>query len=149
MRNVIDGEAELLEGFDFNINAKFSSTVYAPYTATINRATGDLSVVLPSFFPAQAIAAPAGTTHFKIVSAGTAVDFSNNSFITVTSETKFLAWDNAASKDLKLANQLSPNTTAPLFLLLGIQFYQEVNAVHYALKSGSYKTLSVVKVEGV
>jgi hypothetical protein len=37
MRNVIDGEAELLQGFDFNINAKLATSIYAPYTTVIDR----------------------------------------------------------------------------------------------------------------
>ncbi|HEY1022135.1 MAG TPA: hypothetical protein VGE06_07465 [Flavisolibacter sp.] len=32
-RNVVDGEAELLTGFDFNLNAKLGATLHAPYTA--------------------------------------------------------------------------------------------------------------------
>ncbi|MEI2739934.1 MAG: hypothetical protein V9F01_14265 [Chitinophagaceae bacterium] len=41
-RNVIDGEAELLEGFEFNISGKLGTTLYAPYTATIDRVAGTL-----------------------------------------------------------------------------------------------------------
>jgi hypothetical protein len=36
LRNVIDGEAELLEGFEFNISGKLGTTLYAPYTSTID-----------------------------------------------------------------------------------------------------------------
>jgi hypothetical protein len=32
-RNVIEGEAELMVGFDFNLKAKLQNTIYAPYTA--------------------------------------------------------------------------------------------------------------------
>lgn len=48
-RNVIDGEAVLLEGFDFNNNGKLSTTLYAPYTSSIDRVTGELSINIPSF----------------------------------------------------------------------------------------------------
>ncbi len=41
-RNVIDGEAELLEGFEFNISGKLGTTLYAPYTSTIDRVAGTL-----------------------------------------------------------------------------------------------------------
>ena len=36
LRNVIDGEVELLTGFEFNINSKLSTTLYAAFTATID-----------------------------------------------------------------------------------------------------------------
>ena len=74
-RNVIDGEAELLLGFEFNINGKLGTTIYAPYTSNIDRPTGVLGVDIPSYIPSNMIAAPGGTTHYKIISAGVDVDF--------------------------------------------------------------------------
>src|SRR5690606_1042535 len=65
-RNVIDGEAELLFGFEFNIRGKLGTTLYAPYTTAIDRVAGELEVNLDSFVPANMIAPPRGTTHFKI-----------------------------------------------------------------------------------
>jgi hypothetical protein len=37
LRNVIDGEAELLFGFEFNIRGKLGTTLFAPFVATIDR----------------------------------------------------------------------------------------------------------------
>lgn len=34
-RNVIDGESELLEGFDFNVNGKLGTTLYAPFIYSV------------------------------------------------------------------------------------------------------------------
>ncbi|HLG39643.1 MAG TPA: hypothetical protein VI461_08240, partial [Chitinophagaceae bacterium] len=76
-RNVIDGEAELLQGFDFNINGKLGTTLYAPFTAVIDRVAGTLTANLPAFVPLNMIAAPGGTTHFRIISAGAEIDFEN------------------------------------------------------------------------
>jgi len=149
MRNVIDGEAELLQGFDFNNNAKLSTTIYAPFTSTIDRVAGTLTITASSFIPAEAIIAPAGTTHFNIVSMGAEVDFENETFITDTKQSGILAWDNTATAALNLANAVTANSTHPLFLLLGIQFFQQVNAVNYPLKNGAFNALSLVKVSGV
>ena len=77
MRNVIDGEAELLQGFEFNNNSKLGTTLFAPFTPTINRVSGELTLDIPPFTPSDMIAAPAGATHFKIISAGAAIDFEN------------------------------------------------------------------------
>ncbi|WP_276504401.1 hypothetical protein [Terrimonas pollutisoli] len=87
LRNVIDGEAELLEGFEFNVNGKLGTTLYAPYTSSINRVTGELSVSIPSFIPSNMIAAPGGSTHFKIVSAGASIDFENETYELATNAT--------------------------------------------------------------
>jgi hypothetical protein len=148
-RNVIDGETEMLQGFDFNINAKLSTTLYAPFTPSINRVAGSLSVDIPSFVPNQMITAPVGTTHFKIVTGAAEVDFENETFITDNKTTAILPWNNTATAPIGLSNAVTPNSTHPLFLLLGVQFFQEVNGAFYPLKSGVFNALNLVKVEGV
>jgi hypothetical protein len=148
-RNVIDGEAELLEGFDFNINARLSNTLYAPYTSTIDRVAGTLTVNLASFIPSVMIAAPSGTTHFKIVAAGMEVDFENETFVADNNASSVLAWDATATAVIDLENTITPNSTHPLFLVLGIEFYQDVNGVKYPLKNGAFNALTIVEVSGV
>jgi hypothetical protein len=145
-RTVSGGDISGLEGFDFNLNAQLSTTLYAPFTANIDRATGALSVALDSFTPAQRIAAPEGSTHFKLVSMAAEVDFTTGTYATDASESSTMALDNAAAADLTLANTLTPNSTKDLFLLLGVQFYQEVNGIQYPLKNGAFNALSLVKV---
>ena len=149
MRNVIDGEAELLEGFDFNINAKLGSTLYAPFTGTIDRVAGTLTANLPAFVPINMIAAPGGTTHFKIVSAGTEIDFENEKFVVDVKETAILPWDATPTAVVDLANAVTANSTHPLFLALGIAFYQQVNGQMYPLKNGAFNALALIKVNGV
>ena len=148
-RNVIDGEAELLQGFEFNINGKLGTTLYAPYTSTIDRVAGTLEASIPSFVPLNMIAAPGGTTHFKIISAGAEIDFENETFVMDANESTILAWDTTATAVLTLTNTVTANSTKPLFLALGIQFYQQVNGQMYPLKNGAYNALSLVKVSGV
>jgi hypothetical protein len=147
-RNVIDGEAELLEGFDFNIRGKLGTTLYAPFSASINRTSGTLEVTIPPFVPINMIAAPAGSTHFKLISAGAEVDFEVESYVSDTSESSVLAWDAATTTALTLTNNVTGASTKPLFLVLGIEFYQEVNGSMYSLKNGSYNALALVKVSG-
>ncbi len=148
-RNVIDGEAELLEGFDFNRFGKLGTTLYAPYVSAINRVTGALTVDIPAFIPANMIAAPSGTTHFRIVSAGAEIDFEAETYVVDNKSTVILPWDNVATAAINLANALPAASTHPLFLVLGIEFYQEVNAVKYPLKNGAFNALALVKVSGV
>lgn len=149
LRNVIDGEAELLEGFEFNKNGKLGTTLYAPFTATIDRVTGALTAGLVAFVPQNMIAAPGGTTHFKIISAGAEVDFENESFVVDANDTAILPWDNNPTAVINLANAVTANSTHPLFLALGIEFYQEVNGQMYPLKNGAFNALALVKVSGI
>ena len=148
MRNVIDGEAALLEGFDFNANSKLSTSLFAPYTATIDRVTGVLQVQIPSFIPLNMVAAPSGATHFKLVAAGVEVDFENKTYVVAFSDSTSLPITASATAPLNLSNPVTANSTQPLFLVLGIEFYQEVNGNQYSLKNGAFNALSLVKVEG-
>ncbi|CAM2849440.1 hypothetical protein SAMN05444143_101931 [Flavobacterium succinicans] len=149
LRNVIDGEAELLTGFEFNIGGKLGTTLFAPFEANIDRVSGNIGLTLAPFVPATMITAPAGTTHFKIISAGAAIDFEAEKFEVTTSETAVLPWDSTLTAPITQDNAVSANSTNPLFLALGVEFYQEVNGQMYALKNGAYNPLSLVQVVGL
>lgn len=148
LRNVIDGEAELLQGFEFNIRGKLGTTLFAPFTSDVDRVTGEVSINLASFVPANMIAAPGGTTHFKVISGGAEIDFEQETFVIATSETAILPWDATATAVISQTNALTPNSTKPLFLALGVEFYQQINGQMYPLKNGAYNPLSLVKVDG-
>ena len=148
LRNVIDGEAELLQEFEFNINGKLGTTLYAPYTAAIDRVTGIISVDIPAFVPANMVGAPVGATHFRINSAGAEIDFEGNQYVVDAESTAELPWDNVLTNVISLSNTVTANSTHPLFLLLGIEFFQEVNGAMYPLKNGAFNALSLVKVSG-
>lgn len=149
LRNVIDGEAELLTGFEFNIGGKLGTTLFAPFETTIDRVSGDIGLTLAPFVPTTMIAAPAGTTHFKIISAGAAIDFEAEKFEVTTSETAVLPWDSTLTAPISQDNSVSANSTNPLFLALGVEFYQEVNGQMYPLKNGAHNPLSLVQVVGL
>ena len=149
LRNVIDGEAELLAGFEFNIRGKLGTSLFAPFVGAIDRVTGDITVDIDSFVPANMIAAPSGTTHFKIISAGAEIDFEAETFVEAHSETAILPWDAVATVAINQVNAVTPNSTKPLFLALGVEFYQEVNGQMYALKNGAYNPLALVQVSGM
>lgn len=66
------------------------------------------------------IAAPGGTTHFKVISGGAEIDFENETFLVATSETTILPWGANATTAINLSNAVTANSTLPLFLVLGI-----------------------------
>ena len=149
LRNVIDGEIELVLGFEFNIRGKLGTSLFAPFTPAIDRVAGTLDVSIPSFVPANMIAAPGGTTHYKIISAGAEIDFEAETFVVSSSETAILPWDSAPTADVNQLNVVTPDSVSPLFLALGVEFYQEVNGRMYPLKNGSYNPLALVQVSGL
>jgi hypothetical protein len=148
-RTVTEGELGFLEGFDFNIDGKLSTTLYAPYTTTINRVAGTVEIALAAFIPAVMVSAPSGTTHFRIFAAGAEVDFSTNSTVSQVSDSGIMPWDNVPTAAVTLSHSLTANSTKPLFAVLGIEFLQEVNGVQYPLKNGAFNAMAIVKVSAV
>ncbi|MGF6928283.1 hypothetical protein QFZ48_003783 [Chitinophaga sp. W2I13] len=147
-RNVIDGEAELLKGFEFNNNARLGATLFAPYTATIDRATGTLTVNIPAFSPINMLATPGGATHFKILAGGAEVDFEAETVVNGDASGTELPIDGSATTEMNLVTNVTSNSTRPLFLSLGVAFFQQGNGTLYALKNG-INTLSLVNVSGM
>ena len=147
-RKVTDGETELLQDFEFNLNGSLSTTLYAPYTPAIDRVTGILSVEIPAFVPLNMIAAPVGATHFKINAAGAEIDFEGNQYVVATESSAELPWDNVLTEIISLSANVTAESTHPLFLALGIEFYQQVNELMYPLKNGAFNALSLVSVSG-
>lgn len=147
-RNLIDGEAELLKGFEFNRHGKLEHSLTAPYTATIDRVTGATVVDVPPFVPLHALGAPTGSTHYKLVSAAMDINFEADISTAVLSETAVLPIDSVLTAAVQLANALPAASVNPLFIVAGIQFYQEVNGSFYDLRNGVYNALQIVEVSG-
>lgn len=148
LRNVIDGEAELLQGFEFNAQGKLSTTLYTPYTAVLNRTTGAASVTLEDFVPANMITSPAGSTHFKLLMAAASIDFEQETYEVEATETTYHAIDSTVLTLPALTVSLTASSTHPLFLALGIEFVQQVNTRYYPLKNGAFNACSLIKVDG-
>jgi hypothetical protein len=148
-RNVIDGELELLTGFDFNLEGKLGTILFAPFTVDIDRVSGVVTFQVPSFKPSQMVSGPGGATHFKIVSAAAELDFENAMYVNSVQRTTELPWDETATAVITQEHDLTANSTHPIVLIAGIQFMQEVNGNMYPLKTGAFNALNLVKVNGV
>jgi hypothetical protein len=145
-RTVTHGNLALLEGFECNIMAPFSANMKADDVPAIDRVGGKATVVINPFVPKTLITAPTGTTHFKIVAAAAAIDFVGGTKTVDNQTTAELPWDNNTTAAINLQCALPAASTNPLFLLVGIQFVQNLNGVYYALNSGNSNALKVAMV---
>ena len=147
-RNVIDGEAELLKGFEFNINGRLPGTFYAPYVANIDRAAGKATLTVPAFIPGNMIAAPAGATHYKVSVGGAEIDFEAETYVNDVMDSGELPLNNVATASMSLSAALTANSGKPLFLAMAVEFFQQVNNGLYSLNNGAYNALSIIAVSG-
>ncbi|MFW0714249.1 hypothetical protein [Pedobacter sp. N23S346] len=149
LRMVLDAETELLTGFEFNIKAPIGTTINVPYEALIDRATGVLSITLPAYSARDLINSPQGSTHFKLSAASAAINFEEERFQLDVVESEMMSVKDIAVAASRLDCQLTAGSTSPLFLLLGISFYQRVNQVDYPLSNGAFNGLTLARIQGV
>ena len=149
LRNVLDGEVEMLQGFEFNGSGLLTGTLFAPYDVTIDRVGGAHQVNLAGFVPGAVVAAPSGATHCKIIAAAASIDFELGTWDVKQAETAFLVLGPQTEAAQTLALPLPAASTHPIMVVLGIEFVQQVNGKMYDLKNGAYNALAIVKVAGI
>ncbi|MDB5191485.1 MAG: hypothetical protein JWQ96_1048 [Segetibacter sp.] len=148
-RNVIDGELELLQGFECNKKVSLGKSFFAPYTTEIDRAAGALAINIPPFIPANMVVVPAGTSHFRLFSQAAAINFETEVFETSQSESIYLPYNSSLTALISLSHTLTPANSNPLLLSLGIEYMQEVNGTQYPLKNGTFNAMALVKIQGL
>ncbi len=149
LRTIQNGDMNTLLGFEFNANGKLGATLFAPFTTSLDRAAGDVGASLAPFAPTVRIAAPSGTTHFKLVMGAAELDFPNESSTFESDETAVLPYDGADTAAIDLSVSLTANSTLPILQVVGVEFYQEVNGQMYPLKNGAFNALSIAQMDTV
>lgn len=145
-RNVSQGDLSILKGFEFNVHGQLNTTIYAPYTTNIDTENGEAIVNIPAFIPQESFSAPAGTTHIRMLTAVSAVNFEEESFNLGTAESNDIAIGPQTEDEFTLTASFPAGDTEPVFLLFGIEFLQEVNGMMYALNNGAYNALALVEI---
>ncbi len=146
-RDVVTGDLTLVQGYSFNESTDISSALRAPYYTSVNRPTGLVSISIPAFVPAISLTCPNGATHFRFITAASSVDFAAEDHTTVVANSAYLPIDSNATSAITLTISLAANTTLPIFVALGIRFYQEVNGTQYVLNGQASDAITIVKVD--
>ncbi|HBL77899.1 MAG: hypothetical protein A2W90_01670 [Bacteroidetes bacterium GWF2_42_66] len=144
-RVVLPDHIRLIKGFDFNETAKLSTVMSLPFTLTVNRAEGSISLVLPAFVPANSIVTPGGATHARLVLGASEMDFDAESYVTTSAQSSMVPISGEEQAQVTLECGITEAGTLPLLVVLGVEFYQEVNGQQYPLKNGTYNALSIVE----
>lgn len=149
MRTVSKGDIALLQGFEFNSNARLGSTFQMEYNSVIDRAAGSVTVTVPAFVPAVRVAFPAGATHASIVAGASEIDFEAGDFQSKVERSILFPLDNAQQPEIALPIALTANTDKLVFVILGIEFYQEVNGENYSMKNGAFNAMALIQADTV
>jgi hypothetical protein len=145
-RNVSKGLLEKLEGLNFNINAALKDHFPLEFTASIDRPTGKMMLNIPGFDPARLPLIPEGATHFKLVSSGSELIFEKDVFHSKYFDSGELPLTGAiAAQDI--IHQLDANSTYPLVVTFGLQFFQLINGTYAPIMNTEANALAIVKLD--
>ena len=145
-RNVVEGLAtatgkSYLKGFDFNNRATMRSVFFSPIT--VYSGTGVITIT--DLKPTEQIRFPEGATHFSLQSGFVNLDFETGASDIAYSAVSNLPIDGAVST-ITLSPSGVPVGSGFEFVVLLIEFFQEVNGQQYALNNGAYNVLNIVEV---
>ena len=144
--SIKESDISLLIGFNFNIKASLQSIVNLRYTTELNRTSGMLIINIPTFKPVKAIKAPEGTTHFKLITSGVAIDFKNLHLGAKSEiiESPLMVYDENDNSATTAVHHLQIDPQDSLFLVMGIQFYKVAGRWVDMVKNGAANCLAVV-----
>ena len=145
---------QYLEDFEFNKNLSTLGVFKAPYTLTEGATRESATLDIPAFNPASYLNVPAGATHFRLILGIAAIpdvvmDTTENAYIrkiprssdpTDIQYSDYTAVDavtSAISVVATLPNAYVPTSDESIVTVLGIEFYQEVNANYYLFNGGN------------
>ena len=146
-RNVLDGELELITGFEFNDRVSLSSTLAITPEISINRATGEIKLVIAAFIPFTALKFPQNATHFKISMAAGAINFETEEKESKTIEGVFQEISKEALPETSLTLNLLPGSSLPILVVVKLTFATEINGIMEAAGGGSFTTSTLVKTD--
>jgi hypothetical protein len=137
-----DEAKALLIGFNFNVNAALGTVLYKSFE--VDPETGEINIAALS--PQKDISLPSGATHIILKSGFASIDFMTGDSEMIVSAPVRIAV-NAVDQVATMKPATVPVIEGTKFILLSIDFVQEVNAIDYSLNNNSYNVLAIVSVE--
>jgi hypothetical protein len=145
LRSVTLGDMGLLNDFDFNSEHSLVTAFHTPFTATVNRQTGLCSINVAAFDTPQSVAVPEGATHYRLVAGAAELDFENEHYTSDFKTSADFPLGNSSNPGITISPQLAAQSTLPIVVVLGIQFFLATNAKMYPLNK-SFNALGLVQL---
>jgi len=146
-RNILYGDLNLLRDFEFNAHCALSQVLNAPFQITTDAAMSELYLELPTLIPTKQVLAPRGASHFCILMGIAAIDFASGIYQTNFTKTGQIPLTSNSCRTMNLNCQLDEQARHPVFVVLGIQFSQQVRNDYKVIHEPEFDALSVVAVE--
>lgn len=144
-REFAKADVKMLEQFQFCDKANLESKLYAKHTTTVNRATGQVEVVIPSFIPVNALNPPAAATHYRLVMGAAEIGFETQTENSKEANGDHTLINREEGAPITLRASLTPNSTAIIVVVLGVDFYEEAGSEMVLLGPSALAIIHVSK----
>jgi hypothetical protein len=136
------GDIGAFEGFEFGHQLRLDGALPASFVHHLNAASGSMKVEVPSFIARKRKDFPAAATHFRIVSAGAAINFAKGRYVNDIKKSALLPLRKQTPEAISLDHSLTTGPGDVVVQVLGIQFYTLVNGEEVLVKGGAVKILA-------
>ena len=145
-RSVLNGDLNLLKGFEFNTGCALTQVLKAPFRLKTVAATNSVSLEIPVFKAAKHLRSPRNASHFQVVLGVASMDFNSGTYQTAFSETGQMSAKSSLGTSLSLNCLFHEFSTNPLLVVVGLRFSQYINGSYEPIQNGGYQALSMVGV---
>lgn len=146
-RSILHGDITSLQGLDFNKESSVTRLLRTPYTVAPGEAQGTTITSFKRVIPTHHLYAPAGATHYRVVSSVAWIDPATGRYVVHTATSIALPAKGHVPVDIFLTNALPTEHGTLRLHVLGIEFLQETNGNFYRLANKTFHALTLVGVE--
>lgn len=147
LRNVLDGELALLQGFEFSGNGSFLTNFQPEYQVNYKRTTGSVAVSIEPFVPLNALTVAPTATHFKLSMLTASINFETGVTEKKLAATEQLPVNQVATAPINLAAKIAAAATDPVFIAMRIDFSILRNDLVYPLLNNAFNCCAIVLVD--
>ena len=135
-KRVEGGDLQLLRGFAWHRDRPLSGVLQVHYQVRMDKAVGELEVVVPAMVPEVGLKTPGGATHYELICSGALIDFEGNRFVGENVTSGALAINERSAGEVSLVCKVEAGSSLPAVLGLGVVFFQQVGEELVRLKEG-------------
>jgi len=143
------GNLDLMRGFEFNANCPLSQVLKAPFQVSMGAAKSQLNLELPALVTIKQMRAPRGSSHFSFVMGIAAIDFTSGTYQTNFAKTGPIPMVSNFSRTINLSCELDEPAHHLMFVVLGIQFSQQVRKDYKVIHEPEFDALRLVAVKRI
>ena len=137
----------LLKGLEFNVGSSLTFMFGLGLPTTLDRTTGEVTLAIPTFDPQRTATLLPGATHMRFTLA--AVEQTLDPLVIPRPEVIESAYIPLIGEHPAetLTVNLPVDSTKVIYIMVGIDMFQHVNAVYYPLMDNPYNAMSIVEVD--